>query len=181
MMTYKEYVSYLSSNRMNETFLNSDQAHALDVFINLFNGAQQSIRIFAGCLTSEVSNKPEYISSISDFIDKGGELKVLLNKFNVSEAAKSDIIKRLYFFKSLGKRISIKKTLLKPYKASDPDEKEIHFTVVDGTAYRVETDVEERTAECNFNNPSMAIKLTELFDSMFDDKDSVDVDFDSLI
>lgn len=180
MMTYKEYVSFLAQNKIDKNFINSDQEHALEVFVNLFKNAQSIARIFAGCLTSKVSNDSNYIVAISDFIERGGEVKILLNKFDDSTAKKSNLIKRLSFYKSQGKPILIKKTEAKPYYASDPEKKEIHFTVIDNKSYRIETDVVERTADCNFNNEPLAKSIATFFDTVFDDPDSVEIDLESL-
>ena len=180
MTTYKEYVSFLAQNKIDKNFINSDQEHALAVFVNLFKNAQEIVRIFAGCLASKVSNDSEYIIAISDFIEQGGTLKILLNKFDEIAAKNSNLIKRLSFYKYQGKPIFIKKTDAKPYYASDPEKNEIHFTVVDALAYRIETDIETRTADCNFNNEPLAKNIAALFDKVFDDPDSVDVDLISL-
>jgi hypothetical protein len=180
MTNYKEYVSFLAQNKINKTFINSDEEHALDVFVNLFKSAEKIVRIFAGCLTSKVSNESEYIIAISDFIERGGEIKILLNKYNETAASSSNLIKRLSFYKYLEKPILVKRTEVKPYFASDPNKNEIHFTVIDNLSYRIETDVEARTADCNFNNEPLATNIVTFFDKVFESIDSIDVDIISL-
>ena len=56
---YKDFVSLLAKNGINRVFLNSDEEHALDVLVQLFNISQTHIRIFAGCLCKHVGNMPD--------------------------------------------------------------------------------------------------------------------------
>ena len=46
----------------------------------------------------------------------------------------------------------------------------------DEKAYRIETDVEKRTAECNFNNPVLASDTALFFDSLFERADAEEID-----
>ena len=74
----------------------------------------------------------------------------------------------------------IKKTNLKPYRIEDLEKKEVHFTIGDECAYRIETDIEKRTAECNFANPILAKQTAAFFDSLFERNDSVELDIAKL-
>ena len=80
------------------------------------------------------------------------------------------------YYKSLNMPIVIKETSAKPYLTGDSDKKEVHFTVGDKKAYRIETDVERRTAECNFNNPRIATNTADFFDGLFSRDDSKEID-----
>lgn len=172
---YKRFIHQLVESRENRTFLNSDEDHALDVLVEIFQLAQKKIRIFAGCLCRHVGNQPEYIVALSEFIERGGELEILLNAFEEESARTSNLYKRLAYYKSEGKPIIIKQTAAKPYLSNDPDKKEVHFTIGDDMAYRIETDINKRTAECNFNNPIVAKITADFFDSLFLDAVEVDV------
>lgn len=180
MEKYKAYIEHLANNRINENFINSDEVHALQVLIQIFEHSQKTIRIFASNLCSSVPNKPEYILTISDFIERGGELRILLNAYDSSSALTSALMKRLAYFKLNGRKISLKQTDAKPYYASDPIKSEIHFTIGDSDAYRIETNIETRTADCNFNNPTLATKYVTFFDTLYDKPDSKDIDLMSL-
>ena len=157
-------------------FLNSDEDHALDVLVQLFQLSEKQIRIFAGCLCKHVGNKPEYVVALSEFIERGGTLYILLNAYDEECAKTSNLYKRLAYYKSLKKPIIIKKTSAKPYLTGDPAKKEVHFTVGDKKAYRIETDVNKRTAECNFNNPRIATNTADFFDNLFNKEDSIEID-----
>lgn len=167
MEKYKEYVRLLSRNNDSKEFFNSDGKHAIIVFGELFNIAKDYVYIFAGCLTSPVANSPEYIQSLSGFIERGGIVRILLNKFDSKNIIYSDVIRRLLYYKIIGKNVDIRTTLLKPHYSEDPDKKELHFTVVDDKAYRIETNVDERSATCNFNNATTAKDLRKIFDMIY--------------
>jgi hypothetical protein len=183
MNEYKVLVRFLSENKVQKEFLNSDQEHALEVFINLFRQAQGVVRIFAGCLCNDLSNSSEYIVAISDFIEKGGKVKILLSKYDESLIAKSNLMRRLSYYSSPGEyaeNITIKATKQKFFYTRDPDKKEIHFTVADENAYRIETNIEQRSATCNFNNPRDAKVLVELFDRLYDSEEPKRIDLVSI-
>ena len=76
----------------------------------------------------------------------------------------------------MGKPINVKKTSVRPYLNDDPDKKEVHFTIGDSKSYRIETDVEARTAECNFNNPPIAKATEDFFDELFNSENSTIID-----
>lgn len=173
--TYKNLIRSLAISKENRVFMNSDEDHALMVLVELFQLAQQKIRIFAGCLCKHVGNQPEYVVAISEFIERGGTLEILLNAYDEESAKESNLYKRLAYYKSQNKPIVIKKTEAKPYLMGDSDKKEVHFTIGDETSYRIETDVEKRTAECNFNNPIMAKEIAVFFDRLFADATEIDI------
>ena len=167
MESYKAFVRQLSDKKENRVFLNSDPKHALEVLTEIFRQSESVIRIFAASLCREVSNEPDYIEALSDFIEKDGQLRVLLNRYDPEEARQSNLFKRLAYYESLQKDISIKKTNRIFFRSNDPDKKEVHFTVGDDRAYRIETDIELRTASCNLNDPETARKMIAQFDEIF--------------
>lgn len=173
---YKEFVMALSVSGENKTFLNSDEDHALEVLVRIFQTAQKEVRIFAGCLCHHVGNKQEYIIALSEFLERGGSLKILLNKYDKEIAKSSGLYKRLAYYKEKDFPIVVKETQAHPFFTSDPDKKEIHFTVADEKSYRIETDIEKRTAECNFNNPNLAKGITTFFDGLFLREDAKEID-----
>ena len=177
---YKVFVRQLAESNDPRTFLNSDEEHALDVFVTLFQTAQHSLRIFAGCLCKHVGNKNDYVVALSEFIERGGKLTILLNDFDENAARNSNLYKRLAYYITKGYPVVVKKTSARPYLTSDPNKKPIHFTVADGKAYRLETDIEQRTAECSFNNPLMAKAISDFFDKLVDRDDAEVIDIVAL-
>lgn len=171
---YKAFIKTLAESNDTRTFVNSDEDHALDVFVQLFRIAQHEVKIFAGCLCKHVGNKNEYVVALSDYVERGGILKILLNDYDEEAARTSSLYKRLAYYKEQNYPIEVKRTTAKPYLTADPDKKPVHFTIVDDKAYRLETDIERRTAECSFNNPLLSRAISSFFDSLFT-KEGVEV------
>lgn len=176
MDKYKKFVTDLASNNINRIFLNSDEEHALAVLVQLFQKAKHEVRIFAGSLCHHVGNKQDYIVALSEFLERGGSLHILLNRYDEISAKTSNLYKRLAYYKAKNMPIVIKTTTARPYLTEDPDKKEVHFTIGDDSAYRLETDIEQRTAECNFSNPVIAKQIASFFDGIFDQPDSTEID-----
>lgn len=166
MKKYIEYISQLANERINKNFSNSDEDHALEVLIKIFEISNKTIRIFAGSLCSDVPNHPHYVAALSDFIEREGNVKILLNNFDQEQAKESNLFKRLAYYISLDKDIKLYTTTVKPYLTNDPQKKPVHFTIGDENAYRVETDIERRTATCNYNNPEGTASLIVFFDKV---------------
>lgn len=178
---YRDFVHALAINRENKVFLNSDEDHALDVLVEIFQTAQQEVRIFAGSLCRHVGNENRYIVALSDFIDRQGKVRILLNAYDQSCAKESNLYKRLAFYKESGEDIIVRSTSAKPYMGSDPDKKEIHFTIGDQNSYRLETDIEKRTAICNFNDPDKGAVLAKFFDEQFNAKGTEEIDLAEIL
>ena len=173
---YRNFVASLAAgDGINRVFLNSDEDKALVVLVELFKSAKSIVRIFAGSLYHHVGNKSEYVIALSEFIEKGGELRILLNNYNEEFAKSSNLYKRLAYYKSQGKPVFVKTTNSRPYRTEDPEKKEVHFTIGDEKAYRIETDIEKRTAECNFNNPDIAKTTADFFDTLFNREDAKEI------
>lgn len=175
MDKYRYFVTNLAQNSINRVFLNSDEEHALEVLVQLFKISKSVIRIFAGSLCHHVGNKPEYIIALSEFIERGGTLLILLNNYNEENAKASNLYKRLAYYKAKNMPIVIKTTPSHPYFTDDPEKKEVHFTVGDDNSYRIETDINKRTAECNFSNPIIAKQISDFFDTLFNRSDSEEI------
>ena len=169
MTDYITYISQLAKNKSNIEFLNSDKERALAVLVQIITSSNNTLRIFAGSLCSDVPSDPQYISALSDFIERGGQVRIMLNQLNEELAKESNLFKRIAYYLETNKDIKIFSTEARPYLVSDPDKNEIHFTIGDDCAYRVETDIEKKTAKCNFNNPSASKNLITFFDALAND------------
>lgn len=174
MKNYIEYISQLSYNMVNKDFANSDENHAIEVLVKIFEQSKETIRIFAGSLCNNaVSNSPKYIAALSDFIERGGQVEIAVNSYNEEDIRQSNLFKRLSYYLADGKHIQIYKTEAKPYLTNDPDKKDVHFTIGDNIAYRLETDIERRTAICNFNSPERAKTLIDFFEKIKESSQTV--------
>jgi hypothetical protein len=165
MKTYIEYISLLSYNKVNKDFSNSDEEHAIEVLVKIFEQSNDHIRIFAKSLcNNEVSNSPKYITALSDFIERGGKVEIAVNSYDEEKIRQSNLFRRLAYYFTQKKEIKVYKAEAKPYISSDSERKDVHFTIGDDVAYRLETDIEKRTAICNFNNPEKVKILIDLFE-----------------
>ncbi|WP_350456306.1 hypothetical protein [Macellibacteroides fermentans] len=176
MDKYINYVIALARGKVNNVFVSSDDEQAITVLSNIFKNADKEVRILAGSLCSKIANDPEYISSLSDFIERNGKVMILLNKFNENEAISSNLYKRLSYYSSIKKNIVLKSTDAHAYMSNDTYKKEVHFTIADNNAYRIEFDIENKIAECNFNDSVVVEKLKTIYDGVFFSKKNIEVD-----
>ena len=181
LLKYKEFVKMLSDTSDDRIFLNKGEKHALIVLESIFRQSTENVRIFAGNLFRTVGNDAEYISALSNFIDKNGKVRILLNDFDENLAKKSNLYKRLSYFKRMGKDIIVKRTTARPYRESDSQKREVHFTIGDKRAYRIETDINQRTAQCSMNRPSVACPIADFYDTLFTDKQSTEINIIELL
>lgn len=176
IVKYKDFVKWLSDNNDGRIFLNSDPDHALVVVAQIFRQSADEVRIFANNLCHTIGNEPEYITALSDFIERDGKVRILLNGYDEECAKDSNLYRRLAYYKSIGKDIIIKTTTAKPYLKADEEQKEVHFTIGDKKSYRIETDINKRTAECSMDNAPVASMAAEFFDELFkDDKNTNEI------
>lgn len=168
MNDYYRFVKELSDRNEDYVFLNSDEGKMLSVFKVMFQGANKVFRVFAGSLCNDTTDNKEYIDAVSEFLERGGKLRVLLNNFDEKKAFQSDLFRRLYYYVTKGKEVRIRTTNEKPYITSGDDRINVHFSVGDEKSYRIEQDIEKRTAVCNMNGEEQAKDMARLFDKIFE-------------
>lgn len=161
MSVYSEHIEHLAANSIDEEFFNSNELHAEIVLTSMIRHAKQKVKIFSGNMCSDVSNNPNYLNEIKSFLfDRKGTLEILFcdgkDRFKETE-----IYRILNQFIPDQVQIKTTKTLLLF------EDKPIHFTVADDTAFRLETDIEKRMARGNFHDPDSGQMLSKRFDSLF--------------
>lgn len=173
MNSYKTFVHNLAETQTNKVFLNSDNNKMLSVFQEMFEHSNTDFRIFAGGLCNEVTGSKEYIEAISNFIEKKGNLYILLNNFHQEQASVHNLYKRLAYYQSLGEyHIFIKSTKQQIlYEGATA-----HLAIGDHCSYRIETDIEKRTAICNMSDSGYTEKLVSFFDTLFNDQENLVID-----
>jgi len=174
MNQYREYIKDLAKNDKNVVFYNSGPEHAALVMATIFKNAKDTVRIFAGNFSGEISSQPEYRSTLESFLGKGGKLKVLLEKEKLDDGNEPKLFDILRFYSIINhKNIELRKRAQKVYRVDETkenDSHEVHFTVADDKMYRVEDDTKLFTAFGNFNDPEAAKHLISIFDDIFIDK-----------
>lgn len=173
---YKEFVRHQVITRSGLTFLNSDEDKMKTVYLEMLNNAQYEFRIFAGTLVCSVTDSPEFVETLSDYIERGGKLYILLNNYNEEQVLQSQLFKRLAYYKFKQKDIIVKQSNDHPFIITPEGNKDIHFSLGDKKSYRVETDIVKRTAICNMNNPKKAEQFATFFDDLFRKAENTEID-----
>jgi hypothetical protein len=167
---YRKAVEWYAQRKADNMLHNKGNDHALVIFENLFRYSERHVRIFAKDLANvEVVNRKEYIKAVKEFIDKPGvKLDILITSFN-DEVKKIRRDINLFYFLRKSKayeegRIKIKTTKGMIFRIQGQP---IHFCTSDGHAYRMERDIENRVAHCNFGDKKTTKTLEETFDRAF--------------
>lgn len=161
---YDKFVENLAKNHVAQVFTNQSSSHALSILRNVFKYADKEVNIFSGTLDSCVYNDKELISAAENFLKtKHGIVRVLLQG-DVAHSRKDVENDFLHVILSLGGDIKLAQDD-NPLKNVDN-----HFLVADSKAYRVELDVNERSAVCNFNDESLGTQLKNVFNSSWESK-----------
>ena len=164
---YRKSIKYLAENKIGDIFLNKGDAHAKIVFSSLFMVAGDKVRIFAEKLNSYVPNCDEYVSSMRLFLEKGGEVHILLE-------GEPNINTPLFeMLRNFNKQVNIKVTGYRPKFGDDL----INFCTVDDFAYRMETDKQKKVARGSFYDKKQTAQINKVFDLMYND-DSKSIAFD---
>ena len=163
MNEYKNAVTNIAAKGENNLLHNAGNDHALIIFENIFKNAQKEILISARDLTnSEVSNKEEYINSLLSFLDHNADSKLYILVSDFQESYKN-----FDLYKKLANSIAYKENRIKIKNSNGFQFTSggitIHFCVADNRMYRLETDVQKRTAICNFGDEETANKLANAF------------------
>lgn len=165
---YAANIFRMAENMDDEVFYNSSAEHAMIVHQALVKTAKKYIYIFSSSMCSEISNNNDYIEYIKEFLkDKNHEIRIVFTDYS-DGFSKMPIAKLLALYPL---QVSIKKYPGKVLYQGIP----AHFTVTDDRAFRLETDVENHMAFGNFNSPSQALALKDVFDRVYQSKLSSEV------
>ena len=158
---YSEEIFKLAEEKKNEIFYNSSAEHAIIVHQALMKTAENYVCIFSSSMCSEISNNPEYIAYVKTFLggSKDRTIQILLSDYT-DDFWKNPIAKELAKFPQ---QVHVKKYDGNVYYKEKP----AHFTVTDGRAFRLETDIDKHMAFGNFNSEGQASALKSVFDKMF--------------
>lgn len=178
MEEYRKSVELYALRHENYLFHNEGNMHALIIFENIFKNAKSEIRIAANNLCNhEVVNREEYIAPLLTFLDNGGILHVLLKSMPAQDDRELDnnhcLLRALYNHEAYKNgKIVIKSGNGKCFH--DDKNNEVHFCTADGLMYRLENNINERKAICNFGDGYKTKELESLFDSVFSSIDYIE-------
>ena len=172
---YKEAVSFLACSHRNFNIKNEGNDYARVILTNIFFNATKSIRMAANTLRNSIVDSSEYLDSLDSFLGRSGAtLQIIVHHLpdNARENSNSNIYRRLCLNPAYDEgRIKV--------KSADGrnrfflGERPINFCVADSLMFRMEDDVEKRTALCNFGNESKAKELELAFDTIFEEIPSI--------
>ena len=154
---YGLHIEELAKNRINQQFSNSHLNNAIAVLTSMARYSEKSLKIYCGNLCTEVSSDEEYLREIQMFLERKGDIKVVLCGDDVERVRETQIWN---LFKKYPERVNVYKTEGKVLYNNQP----CHFTVSDGRAYRLETDTQTKKAFGNFSNDESALCLEQHFD-----------------
>lgn len=170
---YTEAVEYYASERIDNIFFNQGDAHALVVFVNIFNYSKEHILIAANNLNNDVTNDSKYIDAIKSFLNrKKTKLDILVTELSTSNNRLFEVLKEY------PSQVVIRNTEGKTF-TNDKGE-DVHFCVADNHMYRLETNIIQRKASCNFNDTHYCTKLKNLFYQAFNGNISSNVDLEKI-
>jgi hypothetical protein len=162
---YSQSVNLLADKELNLEFNNKDQHHAAFVMAAIFRTSKQSIKIFTGSFSGEISNNPVYLKYLSDAIVSSNLKVEVIFENRPNESSKC--LKLLKDLRANGKDVSIF-SLPTDYKTKVLDKqfggRLGHFTVGDDRMFRYETDKDKFAAYCNFDDKAIVTTLNRNFD-----------------
>lgn len=175
MTEYNEYIRELADELKNVVFYNSGPEHAALVMGTIFSKSNEIVKLYAGSFSGDVSAKEYYTKALEGFLNRGGKLQILLQKEKlekkIKEKGEPTVFDLLKYYSIINPgSISIK---IHPFQIiKENGGREIHFTVGDNRMYRLEDDVDNFTAVGNFNDPNESKELAAIFDKIFSDPQS---------
>lgn len=172
MDDYRKAVEYYASNHLNYLFHNKGPEHAKIIFENIFKVANEHIRIAANNLwNTEVVNTQEYINALRTFLDKPDtKLDIILTNepdWNIVKITENPNIYKLLL--QYSSKVRIRNGNGKTFKKSDTRQT-VHLCTADDSIYRLEDNIKERTAICNFRDSNTVSELNNIFDQIFNSK-----------
>lgn len=156
--SYAELVVGLARDKVSRRFTNSGPEHAQVVFENLFRTSELSVKLFTGDLDSFFAEQL-VVDAAKGFLarDSAAKVEIMFRDQQFADKAATSA-----FLTALpGGQVEVH--VAKP-NAFAPMFQGNDFVVSDNRAYRFETDDAQASAVVNFNEPDIAITLSDVFD-----------------
>ena len=163
---YEQIVESYAKEKTNFLFHNQGNVHALIVFKSIFRNAVSRVRIAAESLTNpEVANNQEYLTALQVFLDRPEtQLQILLSDAP-QKPFEYDLFRMLRSHEAYREgRVEIRDGKGRNFRRNGLV---CHFCTADSRMYRIETDITNRKAECNFGDKSTTEFLERIFDEAF--------------
>lgn len=173
---YQLVVDNAMSSQEDMPISNGKPEHAAYLIKKILENAKHSVRVFSGTLTRNFRGVPAYgsdqiLTATRDFLDRGGQMKVLLEgAIDVDEDQtwiNHPLVRAAHSIPKGNYLLEVRKA---PKNLVDElrDAKVLyHWITMDRQAYRLEIDTIQAKAIANFGNPKTAQALVGIFDYLF--------------
>jgi len=163
LLKYQEILEESAQSDSNWPVFNEGVEHAAILMSIIFKQAKKYVYLYSYALSPELSRFDIYYESLKDCIERGVEIKLLLQStdaLNEENPSISIIRKNPDNVQILtnGRKENLKKEL---------NDMDFHFAVSDDRRYRLEYNQKDRKAISSFNDPSVANVLKNAFESVF--------------
>ena len=153
---YRDAVVHLAESKANSRFSNKGNAHAEVLVQQLFLHAEKTVRWFTGKLAADFVTSEVISTAVRTFLSKPSARLLIVAESPID-------VKSLELLAPFHNQVCIKVLPSSSVKVASPP---MHFIVTDAVGYRLETHDQNREAVANFNEPELALKLVESFDSL---------------
>jgi hypothetical protein len=161
MQNYINFVELLAREGQDKVFFNSGPNHAAVVMSRIFKYSNDIVRIYCGGFNGTVSNDEEYLTYLQCFLERKGKVYILAQNDYTKSQGK--------IFKVLNKyKDQVEMYLTSSRVTYTTTKKSIHFTVGDQKMLRVETGIDDYTAQVNFGNEKDAKRFITVFDELLE-------------
>ena len=184
LVPYRAAVEEYARKRVDYLFHNRGAEHALIILSNLFENANKCIRIAAQKLCdNSVVNTQTYVESMKHFLDRENTtLNMLIvdvpSLEEVNSCDRSNCFYWMLYNHPAYKegRIQLRQGNGRAFKDSKSGNF-INFCTGDDRMFRLENNVEARTAIANFNDCAYTNELITAFDAVYPDQEPVDLHY----
>jgi len=168
LMEYLDAVDYCAVHRQSKVIQNKGNDHALVVFMSIFKEAKENIYLYAENLDNSVTRSLGYLDSLQLFLKrKGTTLNVILSNWQ-EENLNAPVFD---LFRKYKDKVTINDGMKIPHLLLKSNGEKINFCTADGSMYRFEYDIKERSARCNFNDGDFSMHLNGIFEQLRNKKE----------
>lgn len=161
--SYDEFVDGLAKNSHDLTFKNYSEEHELSILKAIFNHSKNHISLFYDDMDARIFGNKTLIRAARAFLELDYSKLFIVVRNHTFTADHCEFTKQL--LGEFGYKIDIRKTSIN----SRVDEMPLNFIIADNHIYRLEDDIDNKTATGSFNDRETTAILQGLFLDIFSD------------
>lgn len=159
---YEQTIEYFARTGSTFQFFNTGAVHAAIVMSTIFKYAKDSVYIYAGSFSGEVSGQLNYLTALRSYLTRGGKINIILERYTKKNKELFSILSEFNFLNPTQITIGTSNSIIIT-ESKDP----IHFAVggeyENENIYRIEEDTKNFMAKGSFNDRDQSKKLVQLF------------------